>query len=77
LSNVAKKQDLKILDRAGQELMAVRELERDGKDLLIKGKIMGAMPMTARVTPESARAAIKMLTPRLILFILSLPFRKA
>jgi hypothetical protein len=44
--------------------------------LLIKGKVFGAMPMSARLSPEAARAALKLLTPRLIFFLLSLPFRK-
>lgn len=77
MSKAKKGRDLKILDRGGQELMTVRALEREGNDLLIKGKIMGAMPMTARLTPESARSALRMLTPRLILFLITLPFRKA
>jgi hypothetical protein len=34
------------------------------------------MPMSATLTPEQARAAFKLLTPRLILFLLTLPFRK-
>ncbi len=44
--------------------------------LLIKGKVFGAMPMNARLDPEAARAALKLLTPRLILFLLTLPFRR-
>lgn len=69
--------DLRILDKGGQELMAVKTLEREGSDLLIRGKIMGAMPMTARLTPQAARAALRMLTPRLMLFLVTLPFRRS
>jgi len=60
----------------GSELMTVSALERDGNSLLIKGKVFGAMPMIARLRPEAARAALKLLTPRLILFLLTLPFRR-
>jgi hypothetical protein len=60
----------------GSELLTVNALERDGNTLLIKGKVFGAMPMNARLNPEAARAALKLLTPRLIFFLLTLPFRR-
>jgi hypothetical protein len=60
----------------GSELLTVNALERDGNSLLIKGKVFGAMPMNARLKPEAARAALKLLTPRLVLFLLTLPFRR-
>jgi hypothetical protein len=67
---------VKLQSSDGSELMTVSALERDGDSLLIKGKVFGAMPMNARLNPEAARAALKLLTPRLILFLLTLPFRK-
>ncbi|MFC0684488.1 hypothetical protein [Novosphingobium clariflavum] len=67
---------MRILDAQDKELMAVRRIERDGDNLVIRGKIFGAMPMVAKVTPEEARAALKLLDARTILFILSLLFRK-
>ena len=66
----------KILDAQGNELMAVRKIEQDGNTLVIRGKIFGAMPMVARLTPGEARAALKLLDVRTILFLLTLPFRK-
>ena len=60
----------------GSELLTVNSLTRDGNSLLIKGKVFGAMPMSARLRPEAARAALKLLTPRLVLFLLTLPFRR-
>ena len=60
----------------GSELLTVNSLTRDGNSLLIKGKVFGAMPMNALLKPEAARAALKLLTPRLVLFLLTLPFRK-
>ena len=60
----------------GSELLTVNALERDGNSLLIKGKVFGAMPMSARLNPAAARAALKLLTPRLVLFLLTLPFRR-
>jgi hypothetical protein len=67
---------MKLHSSDGSELMTVSALERDGDSLLIKGKVFGAMPMNARLNPEAARAALKLLTPRLVFFLLTLPFRK-
>ena len=44
--------------------------------LLVHGKVFGAMPLDARMSPGAARAALKMLTPGLIWFLLTLPFRR-
>ncbi len=68
---------MKLIGPDKSELMTVSALERDGADLVIKGKVFGTMPMTARLTPEQARAALKLLNLRTILFILTLPFRRS
>lgn len=65
-----------ILDANGKELMAIRKLERDGNTLVIRGKIFGAMPMVAKLTPAEARAALKLLDWRTTLFLLTLLFRR-
>ncbi len=67
---------MKIQSADGSELMTVQSLERDGNALLIRGKVFGAMPMNAKLTPDAARAALKLLTPRLVFFLLTLPFRR-
>lgn len=67
---------MKILDAQNKELMTVRKLERDGNDLVIRGKIFGAMPMVAKVTPAEARAALRLLDARTMFFLVSLLFRK-
>ena len=68
---------MKLHSTDGGELLTVSSLTRDGNCLLIKGKVFGAMPMSARLDPKAARAALKLLTPRLILFLLTLPFRRS
>ena len=73
----AKPPVMKILDAQDKELMTVRKIERDGNALVVRGKIFGAMPMVAKVTPEEARAALKLLDARTILFLLTLLFRKS
>jgi hypothetical protein len=67
---------VKLHSTDGSELLTVSSLTRDGNSLLIKGKVFGAMPMNARLGPEAARAALKLLSLRLILFLLTLPFRR-
>ena len=68
---------MKILDAQDKELMTVRKIERDGNVLVIRGKIFGAMPMVAKLTPGEARAALKLLDFRTVLFLLTLLFRKS
>jgi hypothetical protein len=77
VSATSKKPTMKIYDGQNKELMTVRKLERDGSDLVITGKIFGAMPMKARLKPEDARAALKMLSPGLAWFLLTLLFRRS
>ncbi len=67
---------MKILDAQDKELMTVRKIEREGDALIIRGKIFGAMPMVAKLTPAEARAALRLLDWRTILFLLTILFRK-
>lgn len=76
MSSKTKRTQMKIYDGQNKELMTVRKLERDGGDLVITGKIFGAMPMKARLKPEEARAALKLLDLKTIFFLLTLPFRR-
>ena len=68
---------MKIHAADKSELMQVSKVERQGNDLVLKGKVFGTMPMTATLTPEEAKAFLKLLTPKLALFLLTLPFRKS
>ena len=65
-----------IFDGQNKELMQIRKLERDGNDLVLTGKIFGAMPIKARVKPSQARAALKLLDFKTILFLVTLLFRR-
>jgi hypothetical protein len=67
---------MRVLDANNKELMTVRKIEADGNALVIRGKIFGAMPMVAKLTPAEARAALKLLDLRTILFLLTFLFRK-
>ncbi len=66
---------MKLYSADKSELMQVNALEREGDLLLIKGKIFGAMPMTAKLSPAEFRKGFGLLNFRLVLFLLTFPFR--
>jgi len=57
--------------------MDVTAIERDGNQLVVKGKIFQSMPMTARLKPEEARKGMKLMSFSTWLFLLTIPFRKS
>jgi len=67
---------MKIYGSDNREMMDITALERDGSQLVIRGKIFGAMPLTAKLRPEEARAALKLLDFRTAWFLLTLLFRR-
>ena len=67
---------MKLYSADNTELMRIESIERDGNELVIKGKVFGAMPMTAKLPPDEARKALKLLDARLWLFLLTFPFRR-
>ena len=68
---------MKIFGADNKEMITVTDIRRDGSELVLRGKIFGTMPMTARIRPEEARSALKLLDWRTALFLLSLPLRRA
>jgi hypothetical protein len=58
------------------ELMEIVWIRRDGGNLIVSGKIMGSMPMKAVIRPQDARAGLKMLNFKTIVFLLTFLFRK-
>ncbi|RPH47696.1 MAG: hypothetical protein EHM84_07795 [Lysobacterales bacterium] len=67
---------MKVFGPDGKEIMAVSAIERDGSMLVVKGKIFGAMPMTAKLKPAEVRKALKLMNWKTMLFALTLPFRR-
>jgi hypothetical protein len=67
---------MKIYGGDNREMMNITSLEREGSQLIIRGKIFGAMPLTAKLRPEEARAALKLLDLKTALFLLTLFFRR-
>jgi hypothetical protein len=62
---------LTLLSPDNSKLMEIEALERNGNELLIKGKVFGAMPMTARLTPGEARKGLKLVNFKLAWFLLT------
>jgi hypothetical protein len=57
------------------KLMEVEALEQSGNELLIKGKVFGAMPMTARLKPAEARKGLRLVSFKLAWFLLTFLLR--
>lgn len=68
---------MKIYSSDGSELMEVSSIEADGNQLLIKGKVFGSMPMSAKLQPEEARKGLRLLNFKLIIFLLTFLFRSS
>jgi hypothetical protein len=68
---------MKIYGADNKKLMSITSLSREGSALVVKGKIFGAMPMTAKLRPEEARAALRLLDWRIACFLLTLVFRRS
>lgn len=67
---------MKLQNLDQSTLMEVTSLGTEGAHLVIKGTILGSMPITAMLTPSEARSLFKLLTPRLFFFLLTLLFRR-
>jgi hypothetical protein len=66
---------MKLYSADNTPLMDIHRLERSGKDLLIKGKVFGTMPMTARLSPSEARKGLQLLSFKLVIFLLTFLLR--
>jgi hypothetical protein len=67
---------MKIYGPDNNELMQITSLESEGGKLVMKGKVFGSMPLTAKLTATEARNALKLLNFKLVMFLLTFLFRK-
>ncbi len=67
---------MKLYAYDDSELMEISSLERKGSTLVLKGKVFGSMPITAKLTPKEGRNGLKLLNLRLAAFLLTFLFRK-
>lgn len=68
---------MKLYGADKRELMTVSRIEREGSELVIRGKVFGTMPMTATLTPAEVRAGLRLLGLPGILFLMTMPFRRS
>jgi len=66
---------MKLLTMEHDSLMDVKSLKQEGNALVIEGRIMGALPVRALLTPDEARAALKLIDFKTFLFLLTILFR--
>jgi len=66
---------VKVFGADNKELMTVTAIERQGNELIVKGKIFGTMPMTAKLRPAEVRQALKLLGFKNALFAFTMLFR--
>lgn len=67
---------MNLLNLDKTPLMEVTAFERGEDGLLIKGQILGSMPITCVLSPAEARAALTQLGPRMIWYLFTLLFRR-
>jgi hypothetical protein len=67
---------MKLYGQDNSELMQITSLDAEDGKLVMKGKVFGSMPLTAKLTGTEARNALKLLNFRLVLFLLTFLFRK-
>jgi hypothetical protein len=67
---------MKIYGQDNTEVMHISSLERDGNQLVLKGKVFGSMPITAKLTPQEGRNGLRLLNFKLAAFLLTFLFRK-
>jgi len=67
---------MKLYNFDNSELMDVSALRTDGSSLVVVGRIMGAMPTEAVLRPTELRKAFKLLSPKLVFFVIKMLFSK-
>jgi hypothetical protein len=68
---------VKLYGADDRELLEVSSLQREGGELLVKGRVLGTLPLSARLRPEEARAALRMMDWRTRWFVFTLLFRRS
>lgn len=67
---------MKFYGPDGTEIMNVTALEKKGSSLIVRGRVFGAMPLSAELRPEEARQFLRLLNPKVFLCLVTLLFRR-
>ena len=65
---------MKLYAQDNSVLMEISAIERQGNQLVLKGKVFGSMPMVAKLRPEEARKGLKLLGFKLAMFLITFLF---
>jgi hypothetical protein len=68
---------MKLFTPEKSELIEIQSVEPHGDGLIIHGRIMGAMPMKAVLTPVQLRAGFKFLSFPLVFRLIAMLFTRA
>lgn len=66
---------MKLYNLDKSTLMEVSTLSRSGNNIVIKGSILGSMPITCMLTPSEGRQLFKLLNLKMFFFLLTFLFR--
>jgi hypothetical protein len=58
---------MKMFTKEGIEMMDVKSIDRDGENLVMKGKMMGSMNTAIYLRPEDVWQALRLLSFRILL----------
>lgn len=66
---------MKLYTTDNSELMDIASIQAEGRNLVVEGTIMGAMPVRAIVKPAEMRAALRIMSARTMLSAFLMLFR--
>ena len=67
---------MKLMTPDGSELMHVESIDVQNGKLVIRGMIMGAMPMISVVSPAEMRSGLRLLSIKKFLMLIAVMFRR-
>jgi hypothetical protein len=70
-------QTITLYGPAGEDLMTIRSIAREGAELVVKGQAYGTMPLTAKLRPEQARRILRMLGLSVFPLLFTFLFRRS
>ncbi|MYH16611.1 MAG: hypothetical protein F4149_15725 [Gammaproteobacteria bacterium] len=68
---------MKLYASDNSDLMEVERITREGKNLIVEGTIMGAMPIRATVKPAELRKAFGVMDIKTMFFAATMLFRSS
>jgi len=68
---------MKLYTSDNTDLMEVSRIYPDGRDLIVEGTIMGAMPVRAVLKPAELRKAFGLMSPKTLGQIFMMLFRRS